>query len=261
MYKLRGVLLLACLLPMVLVLISCQPTGSAGESDLSNEDLEEVEEPIADMANPAAVYCEGLGYKTEPRETAEGTDAACVFPEDSECGQWDFLSGRCGQEFTYCLQQGGVRVEVAANIGTCIFEDGSTCDEYIFFKGECQAGQNPAEGAEVETEPEPTDPTANVDTIAVIGWMGYVSSTTNGDQFDDFVTILPEGEVGDFGIEGADEAIEAAIIAMRDQEQAGKYANFWGTLSCDVIDYGGCQLLVTRIRSGMETTNPEPVED
>jgi hypothetical protein len=94
----------------------------------------------------------------------------------------------------------------------------------------------------------------------VVAWYGYVVSTPDGAQFDDFVTILPEGQLGEFGIEGADEAIEAEIVALRDQEESGKYANFWGTLRCDVIDYGGCQLLVTRIRSGTELTDPEPVE-
>jgi hypothetical protein len=66
--------------------------------------------------------------------------------------------------------------------------------------------------------------------------------------------------VGEFGIEGSDEAINAEIIALRNKEEPRKYANFWGTLRCDVIDYGGCQLLVTRIRSGTELTDPEPVE-
>jgi hypothetical protein len=91
----------------------------------------------------------------------------------------------------------------------------------------------------------------------VVAWYGYVVSTPDGAQFDDFVTILPEGQFGEFGIEGADESIEAEIVALRDHK---KYANFWGTLRCDVIDYGGCQLLVTRIRSGMDMTDPEPVE-
>jgi hypothetical protein len=92
--------------------------------------------------------------------------------------------------------------------------------------------------------------------VPVTGWFGYVVSTPEGAQFDDYVVI--EG-IGEFGIESSDEAINAEIIALRNKEEPG-YANFWGTLRCDVIDYGGCQLLVTRIRSGIELTDPEPVE-
>jgi len=95
--------------------------------------------------------------------------------------------------------------------------------------------------------------------VPVVGWLGYVASTPQGAQFDDYVVILPE-DVGEFGIEGTDESIEAEIVALRDHEEPGKYANFWGMLRCDVIDYGGCQLLVTRIRSGIDITDPDPVE-
>jgi hypothetical protein len=96
--------------------------------------------------------------------------------------------------------------------------------------------------------------------VPVVGWLGYVVAEPEGAQFDDFVIILPEGEVGEFGIEGADESIEAGILTLRDHEEPGKYASFWGTLRCDVIDYGGCQLLATRIRSGIDITDPEPIE-
>ena len=96
--------------------------------------------------------------------------------------------------------------------------------------------------------------------VPVVGWLGYVVSEPEGAQFDDHVIILPEGEVGEFGIEGADESIEAEIVALRDHEEPGKYANFWGTLRCDLIDYGGCQLLATRLRTGIAITDPEPIE-
>ncbi len=113
---------------------------------------------------------------------------------------------------------------------------------------------------EVDASGQVTDLAAPPIGTIVVAWYGYVVSTPYGAQFDDFVTILPEGEVGKFGIEGANESIEAEIVALRDHEEPGKYANFWGALRCDVIDYGGCQLLVTRIRSGIDITDPDPVE-
>lgn len=110
-----------------------------------NEMAAPTEEPVAGLANPAAVYCEGLGYRMEVREAAEGTDAACIFPDGTECGQWDFLAGRCGQEHSYCQQQGGVLEAGEGNIGSCVFADGSSCLEMAFFEGKCGPGDHPAQ--------------------------------------------------------------------------------------------------------------------
>jgi putative hemolysin len=84
--------------------------------------------------------------------------------------------------------------------------------------------------------------------ILAVAWYGYVASTPHGAQFDDYLVLLPEEARRAVGIEGADEAVEAQIVALRDAEEPGKYAHFWGTLNCDIIDYGGCQLLVTHLR-------------
>jgi len=112
-------------------LISANSTESIGS-----------DENIVGMENPAAVYCEGLGYPEEPVEVEGGMDAECILPDSSRCGAWDLLSGRCGQEFTYCEMKGGT-IEEGANILTCRFSDGSTCDEYLYFLGECAPGDNP----------------------------------------------------------------------------------------------------------------------
>ncbi|NQV14680.1 DUF333 domain-containing protein [bacterium] len=50
------------------------------------------------MANPATVYCLELGYET--------TDNECIFPNGENCEQWDFLEGKCGQDYTYCKKMG-----------------------------------------------------------------------------------------------------------------------------------------------------------
>ena len=93
-------------------------------------------ESAAGIANPASVYCEGLGFELELRTTEAGTTGICIFPDGSECDEWDFLAGRCGQEHSYCLQQGNVLQE-NGNIGTCVFPDGSSCLEIDFFEGRC----------------------------------------------------------------------------------------------------------------------------
>lgn len=113
---------------------------------------------------------------------------------------------------------------------------------------------------EVDADGKVTEISSTAGGLSVIAWLGYVVSTPDGAQFDDYVVILPEGN-GQFGIEGADDGIDQKIIGLRDKEEPGKYAHFWGRLNCDVPDYGGCQLLVDRIRVGTEITEPESIEN
>ena len=262
MYKHKKLILLSSLVVTLLALVACQQIASEETVGLTTKTEESAGESVVGLENPAAVYCEGLGYSMAPRETAAGMDAVCIFPDGNECGQWDFLSGRCGQEFSYCLQQDGARLEQGANIGTCVFDDGSICDEYMFFLGECQIGENPSEDGQHSEESKQDDQYIENADLDVIGWMGYIVSTQDGAQFDDYVVVMPEGEVGELGIEGVNEDIEAKIIALRDQAEPGKYAHFWGKLNCDVLDYGGCQLLVERLRvdGPGEFFKPDPVE-
>jgi len=90
------------------------------------------------IANPASVYCEGLGYELKLVSDELGSHGICVFPDGSECEEWDFLSGRCGQEHSYCVREGYVlEAEEESNIGKCVFPDGSTCLEIDFFEDRC----------------------------------------------------------------------------------------------------------------------------
>lgn len=52
--------------------------------------------PIADMPNPASVYCEEQGGTLEIRTDADGGQyGACLFPDGSECDEWGFFRGEC----------------------------------------------------------------------------------------------------------------------------------------------------------------------
>jgi hypothetical protein len=121
---------------------------------------------------------------------------------------------------------------------------------------------NPTTGfqweGEVNAVLQVTETLAPTGGLPVVGWLGNVISLPAGSQYDDYLSLMPEG-AGEIGVEGADEAIEAEIVALRDKEEPGKYAHFWGTLMCDVPDYGGCQLLVARVRAGTAISDPEPV--
>lgn len=58
------------------------------------------------MANPAAVYCNELGYNYKIINTVEGQYGICIFPDGSQCDEWQFLEGKCGQKYSYCARQG-----------------------------------------------------------------------------------------------------------------------------------------------------------
>lgn len=136
---------------LILTAVACSSLQAglltAASNEISQTVSEEVETYtggiVAGMANPAAVYCQGMGYTLESVERNGGMDADCVFPEGNRCGQWDFLSGRCGLEMTYCARQGGT-IQEEGNIGICVFPDGSSCNEFQFFSDACFPGDNPA---------------------------------------------------------------------------------------------------------------------
>jgi putative hemolysin/predicted secreted protein len=140
-----------------------------------------IEPPVegpADVPNPIAVYCTELGYEyttrerkidapqPQPEPSAEPTpepqpgtpvvpgmpaipdyilEVVCVFPDGTECEESEFMSGRCGQEYSYCVQQ-GYTLEPGVSMATCVFPDGSSCLEIELFNGDC--GPVPVEPVE-----------------------------------------------------------------------------------------------------------------
>jgi len=131
----------------------------------------EPEGPV-NIRNPVEVYCTGLGYEFTTRESkidkpesqsetpVETTPdtledphpgipvipdyyewVVCAFPDGNECEEEEFRSGRCGQEYSYCVQQ-GYTLEPGVNSATCVFPDGSSCPELEFFNGSCGPATN-----------------------------------------------------------------------------------------------------------------------
>lgn len=109
----------------------------------------------------------------------------------------------------------------------------------------------------VEVAPTMPEPTMAPGEPAVC-WYGSVSSLPEGSEYDDYLVLAPE-EVGELGIEGADEEIEAEIAALRDVDGPGKYALFSGSVHCDVPDVGGCKLVVEELRVAEEGEPAEPL--
>lgn len=52
--------------------------------------------PLADMSNPALVFCQKQGYQSEVRTAEDGSQyGVCIFPDGSECNEWAFYHGEC----------------------------------------------------------------------------------------------------------------------------------------------------------------------
>jgi len=129
--------LLTLVLTLTLILVSCR--GTAGDPTPTPFIEKEGEDPFIGVPNPASFYCQEMGYQLEMRETEAGTEGICIFPDGKECDEWEFLSGSCAIEWTFCQRQGSTIQAGEGNVGTCGFADGSSCPEYDYFIGECQA--------------------------------------------------------------------------------------------------------------------------
>ncbi|MFH2028260.1 MAG: C1 family peptidase [Nanoarchaeota archaeon] len=58
------------------------------------------------IKNPAAVYCDELGYDYELAETNGGQRGYCVVSDNIKFDEWDFFKGKVGKQYSYCAQQG-----------------------------------------------------------------------------------------------------------------------------------------------------------
>lgn len=65
------------------------------------------------LANPASVFCDRQGYTLEIRDGEGGQSGFCVFDDGTECEEWAFFRGECGQD--------KVKVECAQD-GECVPE-------------------------------------------------------------------------------------------------------------------------------------------
>lgn len=53
--------------------------------------------PLANMPNPASVYCEQNGGQLKIVTAADGSQSGlCIFPDGSSCDEWVYYRGECG---------------------------------------------------------------------------------------------------------------------------------------------------------------------
>jgi len=55
--------------------------------------------PVVGLPNPASVYCVELGYESKIVDETNGQVGMCVFPDGTECEEWSFFEGQCGQDW------------------------------------------------------------------------------------------------------------------------------------------------------------------
>lgn len=62
--------------------------------------------PLVGLPNPAAAYCEALGYTFEISNGPDGQSGVCVLPDGRRVGAWEFYRGKVAPEYSYCARQG-----------------------------------------------------------------------------------------------------------------------------------------------------------
>ena len=92
--------------------------------------------PVLGLPNPASVYCVEQGYELTIVDEPEGQVGMCTFPDDTQCEEWSFFEGECGEEWApepamhNCPQAGkwAIAVWEGAN-GTDINQALSSCGD------------------------------------------------------------------------------------------------------------------------------------
>ncbi len=84
---------------LAMTTISILLTGCATSTLPTNPSLVSVSTDTSQalIPNPASVYCEQQGFKSEIRTAPDGSQfGVCIFPDGSECDEWAYYRGECG---------------------------------------------------------------------------------------------------------------------------------------------------------------------
>jgi len=84
--------------------------------------------PAAALLDPAASYCQALGYEMEVVLTAKGENVLCTLPDDRVVDGWQFYSGKVALDASYCARQGlearhVENPEICHNCTVCVLPD------------------------------------------------------------------------------------------------------------------------------------------
>jgi putative hemolysin len=180
------------------------------------------EKPLANMPNPASVYCEQNGNTLEIQTAADGSQSGvCIFPDGSICDEWAYFRGECAP--------------ATQTSPTPAMTSEATVDA----SGGGPGGSGGAEGDGSGGYMPPGT------TEEIADWRGVIKSDEPGAQYDDYFELWTNGQIIYFGIDSMDPAVQAQIVALRD---SGRIVHLYGTLFSNVPDYNGSQVQVDRIQ-------------
>ena len=93
--------------------------------------------------NPAAAYCEDLGYEYFIKSTKDGDYGMCRLPDGSEVEEWKFVEGKEKTEYSYCQQKGyslkivsGKQCNYSAECAVCVLDDNTEVEVTQLIKHE-----------------------------------------------------------------------------------------------------------------------------
>jgi hypothetical protein len=120
-----------------------------------------INQPNANIANPASSNCITNGGTLEIRKSKIGEYGVCLFEDNRQCEEWALLRGECpvgGLKITgyqseaeiYCAITGGQLEGLDTDTPMCKRVDGTLCNAQANFDGEC---------------PDPHDPNPNAGNV------------------------------------------------------------------------------------------------
>lgn len=79
------------------------------------------------IPNPASLYAKFMGYKSKVVIDEFGNqNRVCVFPDSTQCDEWSFFRGVCGQKYSYCALKGcktETEITESSQYAVCICTD------------------------------------------------------------------------------------------------------------------------------------------
>jgi len=102
---------------------------------------QEFDNPIL---NPAAVYCDSLGYQYTIQTDATGDEGFCILPSGETVNSWQFFLGDIAHEYNYCGLKGYQTQTstdpaitdryLTSHVGVCVLPDTTTVEIAEFMK-------------------------------------------------------------------------------------------------------------------------------
>ena len=147
-----------------------------------------MEDPLVYMGNPAAVYCEEMGFEFGMGKDTDGEQGICELPDGETCNAWAFLQGECGADHSYCARQ-GLKIKTnqdgknpfSKKYAVCVTEAGvlkGSVTDLINLREKslgCGGSQKPGSDASLNTSSSSDPTTSDTPPPADFDWRNYES--------------------------------------------------------------------------------------